>query len=122
MKQINMHKNTFLIFLMILSITSCTITNQQTYCNSWDKQNIENGGTYREGELLISFNDGITEDQAEQILEKYNDIDLDHQFGNNVIYEIKVPAGEELEWICTLKKEQGVRNVELSYYTELDEE
>ncbi len=107
--------------MLVLILTACT--NTQTapiYCNDWDQENIEQGGIYIRGELLVAFNEEVTQQQAEEVLASYMQIEIDHSSGNRPIYVIKVPEGKELEWICTLKEEETIKNVELSYEDELE--
>jgi hypothetical protein len=96
------------LMLVILLLVACNTT-----INDCDT-NVH--GDYEPGELLVSFNDEITQEEAEELLNTYNDIEIDNAFGNRASYVVKVEEGTEGEWICTLQQEAIIKHVEVSYF------
>jgi len=70
---------------------------------------------YVPGELILGFNEGISKEQAEELIEQLDlTLKQDSDLWNLNVLVINVPVGEEQTWIKTLEQESIVDYAELN--------
>jgi len=74
------------------------------------------GEDYTEGELLVGFNEKMSEEEAKELIVGLNlTLKETHDLWNTNILVINVPMGEEQAWIETLEKENDIDYAELNF-------
>ena len=90
--------------LLLLLIVSCGNGSSES-CDD---------GTFAVGEILVSFNDGVTEDQANSLIDSFGLTSTDFIKQLN-LYTVTVPDCTEENWIATFEREDIVSYAELNY-------
>lgn len=106
------------IVVLSFIFTSCSTDITTGYCGEWEKHLIADGAEYIEGELMVSFIDGVSVEDARTALEDYENLIVGNSFGNNAILVVNVTTGTEIKWKCILQEDENIENVELSFIEE----
>ncbi len=115
-----MIRNIVLVLSLFL-LVSCSSEVTVGHCGEWEEAMIAGGTDYVEGELIVSFIEGVSVESAQVILEWYSDLTIDHSFGTRATFVVNVTSGTEIEWICSLKGHSLIDDVELSFVEENSE-
>lgn len=99
-------KKAFFLFVSIIAFTAC-----------------EKQLDYVEGEIIVAFEETITNTEAESVIE--NDLNLVIQKWitdepNTKIVLVDVPEGEEANWITTAEQNSSVKYAELNRIVTID--
>ncbi|OGF61509.1 hypothetical protein A2662_01920 [Candidatus Giovannonibacteria bacterium RIFCSPHIGHO2_01_FULL_45_33] len=73
---------------------------------------------YTEGQIVVLFKDKVTEAQAMQLVTSLGLSTADKRNWRGLLV-IKVPKGEELQWVGEFKKQAIVKIAELSHIYQL---
>lgn len=79
-------------------------------------------GTYVVGEILVGFNEGVSEDQANNLIESYGLTAKDFKQIITLLALVVVPDCTEEQWIVTFEQEDIVSHAELNYIVRTQEE
>ncbi|MCA9488087.1 MAG: hypothetical protein KC516_03955 [Nanoarchaeota archaeon] len=82
--------------------------------------NFVSAADYAPGEILVGFNENVTEQQAIDLIEGYN-LDLLTYYKFNGWLPVGVPVGEEGVWIDVLTQEDIVNYAELNFIVVIDD-
>jgi len=99
-----------ILFIILFIILAANLVNAQD--------------NYASGKILVSFNEGVTKIDADNLINSYNlefsIMDLSLNNITKILATIIVPEGEEQKWIDTFEKEAIVEDAEfnLIYYTQ----
>ena len=70
--------------------------------------------SYKEGCVIVLFKEGVTENQAENLIKSLG-LDLENKRSKwHRMVVVKVPVGEEVEWVAEFKNHSIVKIAELN--------
>lgn len=99
---------------MVPPETLCIIDNLDIIDNL-ETSNIVLWADVRGNRILVQFNISATQETAQELINSFKDLEVS---SINVAPKwgvVKVPIGQELQWIETFKNENIVRYAELNY-------
>lgn len=102
----------FLSFLIAIIIVSGIVFAQDIGVVKQD---------YKNGEILVGFNDSIQESSASSLIKSYS-LDYDNSSWTIKLMIIKVPVGKEQEWITIFSKQSIVKYAEFNYVATTQQE
>ncbi len=82
-------------------------------CGNGSSKNCDDG-TFKVGEILVSFNDGVTEDQANGLIEGFG-LTSTNFIKELTLASVTVPDCTEDNWIAAFERENIVSYAELNY-------
>lgn len=114
---------TFLVYALVLSNQADELSNnnlsnsnnsiQTDYCGSQkEKIKIIWGKTHFSGEIVLKFNEDVTENQAINMIESNNlKVNLSYYKTREIF--VNVPEGSEIQWVCRFKDNPNISEAHL---------
>jgi hypothetical protein len=103
----------YLSFTLLLSLLLVGCGNGSNSDQPSDNTGNCNGGEYVNGVIIVGFNEGVTEEQADQLISSYNLKWAVLIQEPELFVTVNVTEGTEQQWIETFENEQIVSSAEL---------
>jgi len=106
-----MNKLLILIIGSVLILSACSPLS--SCIKGLESRGLEAGEDYAPGEIIVSFEDGTTNDEINKIIGSY-ELEIIQIQKSSPVALVKVPQGSEYKWICKLEKNQNLRYAEIN--------
>jgi hypothetical protein len=91
----------------------------QACLEEYTSQNLIPGVDYVAGEILVGFEESLSEFEARTLIESFG-LEIEKFYSSINSALVIVDVGMEFDWICTLYREEGIRYSEPNYVVPLD--
>lgn len=103
----------FIFLLVILFLTGCVKNDRFQCVNDLDGYVKEHRINYAKESIIVMFEDDVSKEEGREIVQDYG-LTVMSEFTSINGVEVKVPEGQEFEWICKLRSDDRVSSAELN--------